>query len=50
MAADNSQEIETGAEEVPYGEKEDIAIYERPLSRAAMAMSMRAYRTPSIAV
>ncbi|EKD04861.1 hypothetical protein A1Q2_00807 [Trichosporon asahii var. asahii CBS 8904] len=43
-------EIETGAEEVPYGEKEDIAIYERPLSRAAMAMSMRAYRTPSIAV
>lgn len=48
--ADKPQEVEVGAEEIPYGEKEDIAIYVRPISRAAMAMSMRAYRTPSLAI
>lgn len=41
-------EIEVGAEVVPYGEEEQG--YVRPLSRAAVAMSMRAYSTPSIGV
>lgn len=48
--ADAAQEIEIGAEVVPYGEDEYIRDYVRPLSRAAVAISMNAYSTPSIAV
>ncbi|KAL1406023.1 hypothetical protein Q8F55_007706 [Vanrija albida] len=45
-----ASEIEVGAETVPYGSEEYIRDYVRPLSRAAVAMSMNAYATPSISV
>ncbi|WOO83501.1 uncharacterized protein LOC62_05G007021 [Vanrija pseudolonga] len=45
-----ASEIEVGAETVPYGGEDYIRDYVRPLSRAAVAMSMNAYSTPSIAV
>ncbi|RSH80497.1 uncharacterized protein EHS24_009077 [Apiotrichum porosum] len=43
-------EIEVEAEVVPFGTTEDPQDYVRPLSRAAVGMTIRAYATPSIAI
>ncbi|KAL7421495.1 hypothetical protein Q5752_004382 [Cryptotrichosporon argae] len=43
-------EIDLGLEKVPFGAEEDPSDYVRPLSRAAVTMTMNAFSTPSLAI